>query len=104
MSACRSFSSLVLAVGLAFSGPARANGLDQELCIADWSEAAPIVLRENLSTARDVQELARRRLDGDLVRITLCQDGPRFVYRIVMRDTRGRISSQTIDARRPFAP
>ena len=33
---------------------------DQELCIADWSEAAPIVLRENLSTARDVQELARR--------------------------------------------
>jgi len=104
MPAVRDLVPMALAVGLVFAGPSAAIGLDGELCIADWSEAAPIVARENLSTARDVQELARRRLDGDLVRITLCQDGSRFIYRIVMRDVHGRISSLTIDARRPFAP
>ncbi len=39
----RNLAPVALAVGLAFAGPAAAAGLDGELCIADWSEAAPIV-------------------------------------------------------------
>lgn len=72
-------------------------------CIVDWSEAAPIVMRERLAPARHLQEMARVRLSGDIVRITLCREDDRFVYRLLLRDDRGRISNLTVDARQPFA-
>lgn len=76
---------------------------DDPPCIADWSDAAPIVARERLASVRNIQDLARNRYSGDLVRITLCREDSRFVYRIILRDLRGRISSLTLDARQPFA-
>lgn len=94
--------ALLVFVTASAGSPVRAG--DGEPCIGDWSEAAPIVARENLTSARDVHEIARAHLAGDLVRITLCREGSRFVYRLVVRDERGRISSRTVDARNPFSP
>ena len=67
-------------------------------CFQDWSDAAPIVAREQLLAARDVQELTRRQLFGDVVRITLCREGTGYVYRLLHRDNNGRISNHKIDA------
>jgi hypothetical protein len=97
-------ATLALLTGLV---PAHAVAAEPP-CYADWSDAAPVVARERLVAASEMQELARRRLAGELVRITLCRlDAGRggeaqFVYRIVMRDGRGRITNMTVDARRPF--
>jgi hypothetical protein len=72
-------------------------------CYADWSQAAPIVRREALVATKDLHELARSRNLGDLVRITLCEDGGRYVYRLVILPPDARtLIQRTVDARQPF--
>ena len=94
--------SLVLALDVAAAKTAAAGGGADTTCYGDWSEAAPVVRRENLRAARDVHELARARLNGDLVRITLCREASRYVYHLLLRDLQGRISNLKVDAATPF--
>ncbi|MGE3916474.1 MAG: hypothetical protein AB7F78_12335 [Hyphomicrobiaceae bacterium] len=70
-------------------------------CYGDWSDAAPIVEQRQLRSARDVQDMARVELGGDVVRIVLCEgeDGA-FVYRLVLRRDDGRINTVTVRADR----
>ena len=75
---------------------------DGDRCFADWSDAGPVVRREGLVAVKDVHELARQRRIGDLVRITLCEEHGRYVYRLVVREASGRIVALTTDARKPF--
>lgn len=89
---------VILAAALqALPAPAHAAG-----CFDDWSDAAPIMLREKLLGTRELHEQARRHLHGDLIRITLCQEGPRYTYRLLVRDPLGRLTAVTVDARHPF--
>ena len=67
-------------------------------CFADWSDAAPIVSREGLRTARDVQGEARNQLGAEVVRITLCQSKGAFVYRLVLRSADGHLRNATVSA------
>ena len=67
----------------------------------EWSDAAPIVRREKLMSAKDVHEQARRRFDGELIRITLCEEKGQFVYKLVLQDG-GKVRYLTVDARAPF--
>ena len=91
---------LALSLALAASMPAAAT---PGTCYTDWSEAAPIVAREQLRSARDIQEAARRDQIGSVMRITLCQDRTEFTYHVLVRDPRGRISLLRVDARLPLA-
>ena len=99
----RSLRHVSALVVLVLVGSPSAFGGDGS-CFTDWSDAAPIVARERLTAARDVQELARSRLSGDLIRITLCREEAGFVYRLLMRDAKGRMNNLVVDARRPFEP
>ena len=72
-------------------------------CYGDWSDAAPIVAREQLRSARDVQDMARVELGGDVVRILLCEADGTFVYRLVLRRLDGRIGNLTVNAARAAA-
>ena len=83
---------------LGLAGAAQAAPVATEICFSNWSDAAPIVARERLMPARDVQEMSRRRLPGDVVRITLCREETGYVYLLLMRDGHGRISNLKIDA------
>lgn len=67
-------------------------------CIANWSDAAPIVAREKLMAAREIQLMSRRTLPGDVVNITLCRADAGYFYLLLLRDGKGRISSLKIDA------
>lgn len=69
-------------------------------CYGDWSDAAPIVVREHLRSARDVQDMARIEFGGDVVRIVLCEAEGGFVYRLVLRRLDGRIGTLTVNAAR----
>jgi hypothetical protein len=71
-------------------------------CFADWSDAVPVVQREALTAVRDIHSLARQRRLGDVVRVTLCSDEGRYVYRLLLREPKGAIVSMMVDARRPF--
>jgi uncharacterized membrane protein YkoI len=71
-------------------------------CIADWSDAAPIVHKEGLTTVEALSRIAATELAGVIVKTTLCESNGGFVYRIVVRDGRGKLTSRTVDARAPF--
>ena len=91
------FGLTVLAFGTTLV-PAGAAPATTEICFSNWSDAAPIVARERLIPARDVQDMSRRQLPGDVVRITLCRAETGYVYLLLMRDGQGRISNLKIDA------
>lgn len=80
------------------AGPASAVPDATDACISNWSDAAPIVAREKLLAAREIQLMSRRSLPGDVVRITLCREDAGYFYLLLMRDGKGRISNLKIDA------
>lgn len=71
-------------------------------CISDWSVAAGIVETEGLATVEAVMKAAQGRVAGDVVKVTLCQDGSRYLYRLVVRTPAGQHQSLDVDARAPF--
>ena len=78
--------------------PAHAVPDATDACIANWSDAAPIVAREKLLAAREIHLMSRRSLPGDVVRITLCRQGAGYFHLLLLRDGKGRISNLKIDA------
>ena len=72
-------------------------------CITDWSIAAPIVHKDGLTTVEALSRLAALEISGSIVKTTLCEENGSFVYRILVRDARGQLTSHTVDARAPFA-
>jgi hypothetical protein len=93
--------AFVLAATLAL--PPAPAAIGQSLrCYDDWSDAAPIVLNEKLLRARDIQAWARKRLKGKVIRVTLCQDGESYIYRVLVREPKGRIRNRIVDARGPL--
>lgn len=69
-------------------------------CVENWSDAAPIVAQEGLIPARDVQLFARRQHSSELVHIKLCREETGYVYRLLLRDERGRLSHLKVNALR----
>lgn len=99
MSLLRHIMAAGLALALLGGAPVAPASAAEQRCYGDWSDAAPIVARERLRSARDVQDMARHELGGDVVRIVLCEaDGGSFVYRLVLRHGNGRIGNLTVDA------
>jgi len=84
----------------ASAGAAAAH--DSDKCYPEWSDAAPIVKRERLVTAKDLHEQARKRHLGEPIRIMLCEEQGRYLYRVVLQDAHGKVRNVTLDARRPF--
>ncbi len=74
-----------------------------EHCIEDWSTALPVVKEEGLATVEAVTGLARGKVKGDVVKVTLCQQGPRWVYRLLVRGPAGNHAPVYVDAKEPFA-
>jgi hypothetical protein len=99
-------STLALATAAVFATlaltPAPAAIGQSVRCYEDWSDAAPIVLREHLVPARELHSWARKRLKGKIIRITLCQDGERYIYRLLVRGPKGRIRNRTVEAKGPL--
>ncbi len=81
----------------------RGDSASAGACYADWSEAAPIVLKEKLTTVETLAVLAKARIPGAIVKTTLCEESEGFVYRLLIRDSSGKLSNRTVDARAPFA-
>lgn len=100
----QSTSALVAVIVLATLAlsPAPAAIGQSVRCFDDWSDAAPIVLREKLVPARDIHAWARKRLKGKIIRVTLCQDGDRYMYRLLVREPKGRIRNRMVEARAPL--
>jgi len=88
---------LAVLLGLAASDQAQAG----VRCYANWSEAAPVVVRERLVSARDIHQLVRKSSLAKVVRITLCRTGQGYKYKLVVFGPDGKARKLILDARRP---
>lgn len=76
--------------------------LAEDNCISDWSEAAPLVRQHGLMPVEKLTPLARQKLKGDIVKVTLCKENGAYVYRLVVREPSGPMRTITVDAKTPF--
>lgn len=104
MSSLTIAAATAIAIAAGSSAVLAASTGEMQSCFTDWSEAAPVVVAHNLIPAKGLEHLARQHVGGDVVRITLCREEARFVYRLLIRQGGGQFSHVTVDAVRPFAP
>lgn len=93
--------ALILLICLMIPGGVHAAAAEDDKCY-EWTDAAPIVRREKLASAKEVHEQTRKRMDGELLRITLCEEKGQFVYKLIVQEGGGRLRNLTVDARAPF--
>jgi uncharacterized membrane protein YkoI len=71
-------------------------------CWTDWSAAAAIARRETLTSVERVSKLAREQYPGaEIIKVTLCEERGKFVYRLVLRERQGQLKSVQLNARQP---
>lgn len=99
---------LVISFGLALSaafvfatltGPTVAR---DTICIERWSDAAPVVAKQRLVNIEKLSAKAPKKLGGSIVKATLCKTNGSYTYSLVVRTTKGKLKSMTVDARNPF--
>ncbi len=71
-------------------------------CLTDWSKAGPIVRERSLTPPEDVLMLAEGEVPGRLLKMSLCDDKGRYIYRLVIYAQSGELKRLNVDARRPF--
>jgi uncharacterized membrane protein YkoI len=82
--------------------PQEARSVTEPKCWTDWAEAAVIVRRETLLPVERVNRLAREKHPGaEIIKVTLCEEVGKFVYRVVLRERQGQLQSVLLDARQP---
>ena len=84
------------------SAKAAAPQAPEGRCIDDWSVASRIVAQEGLASVERLASAAGKRIGGAIVRTTLCHEGGRYVYRVLVRNRQGEISRHNLDARHPL--
>ena len=93
-------AAMAMSVGMPAHALAAGDG-----CYSDWSEAAPVIKDNDLTPAKDLPSLLRKRIQGELVKITLCQeDDGSYVYKLVILQASGQVSNLTVDAKDPAQP
>ena len=83
--------------------PARAT--TEVKCWTDWSEAAVIVRREALMPVERANKAASDKHPGaEVIKVTLCEEQGKFVYHLLLREPRGQLKTELLDARKAIAP
>ncbi len=91
----------VMFVGILIGGLEGARAESE--CYADWSKAAELVKEQGLVSVRDVSKRAKKELKGKVIKATLCgNDKGDFVYKLVIESADGKLSTATVNARKPF--
>ena len=74
----------------------------EQVCFEDWTQAGSVVRDQSLTPPKDVRDLAKGKVAGELVKMMLCEEDGRYVYKLVLFERSGRLHSVIVDARQPF--
>ena len=66
-------------------------------CIG-WSAAAPIIAKNSLLPAKVIYQMVQDRMGGTIVNQSLCEEGGKFVYKLVVLSAKGDVTNVTVDA------
>jgi uncharacterized membrane protein YkoI len=92
--------ALPLALLLATATPYAAQA--GESCTENYSDMATTVKANGLMPAKQVQQLAQDKIDGKIVKVSLCQKGSAYQYELVYLNSDGQVVTQALDAKTPF--
>jgi uncharacterized membrane protein YkoI len=86
------FGALTAVTLAAASVPAQAG------CVP-WKSAGAIISKNSLIPGNVIYKRVQSRTGGKVISATLCQNGGRFVYKIVVLGKKGEVTNLTVDAR-----
>jgi|CXWK01.1.fsa_nt_gi hypothetical protein len=69
-----------------------------EACYADWGAASQIIRQFKLMTVDQLTKEAAGQLGGQIVKTTLCKDGDDYIYKVVVRDSKGALKTVVMGA------
>ncbi len=95
------FASILIVAGALFLFVIEAQAKSH--CYDNWSEAAVIVEQNKLMKVAALDEMVRQKLDGRIVKTTLCAKDKGYVYKIVVRKAGGQLTGVSVDAKTPFS-
>lgn len=87
---------LILVFALLSMGAAAARA---DECLTDWGVAGEIVRHEKLLTVDEVSRSLAADGVGQLVKTTLCHSTGGYVYRLVIRQPSGRLTTTIMSAK-----
>jgi uncharacterized membrane protein YkoI len=76
-----------------------AAGQTAEPGCVEWSQAGPIIAQNALVSANVIYQMVKKRTGGKVVSQALCNEGGRFVYKLVVLGPTGEVINVTVDAR-----
>ena len=73
-------------------------GSAAELNCLPWKSATQVIARNSLLSADAIYQLVQKRVSGQIIHASLCEDGGRLSYKLVVLGPKGDVSNVTIDA------
>jgi uncharacterized membrane protein YkoI len=86
---------LIAAVALATLTVATEAG--EPGCV-DWGKAAAIIAQNKLIPASTIYQMVQKKTGGKIVNQSLCKQGNRYVYKLVVLGPTGEVTNLTVDA------
>lgn len=93
----RDFKSTAIAAvtGLMLTAASHAAESD---CLP-WKAAAPVIAKNALLPGDVVYQMVQSRTGGQIIHASLCDEGGRFFYKLVVLGPKGDVTNVTVDAR-----
>jgi uncharacterized membrane protein YkoI len=63
-----------------------------------WKSAAPLIAKNSLLPANVIYQMVQSRTGGQIIHASLCDQGGKFFYKLVVLGTKGDVSNVTVDA------
>ena len=92
----------LISICVLMAGGFNAAWANDERCFDDWSVGAVVVKTQGLVSVQELTTQAAARLQGKIVKTTLCERAGGHVYFLVVRSSEGQLKTVMLDARRPF--
>jgi uncharacterized membrane protein YkoI len=75
-----------------------ASGHAAEPDCVPWSSAAPVIAEHTLLPANIIYQMVQERTGGQIIHASLCNEGGRFLYKLVVLGAKGDVTNVTVDA------
>jgi uncharacterized membrane protein YkoI len=63
-----------------------------------WKSAAPVIAKNSLLPANIIYQMVQSRTGGQIIHASLCDQGGRFFYKLVVLGAKGDVTNVTVDA------
>ena len=87
-------AAIAVAAGLLLTAAAAAAEPD---CLP-WAKAAPVIKKNSLIPGNVIYQKVQSQTGGRIIHASLCDQGGKFVYKLVVLGPKGDVTNVTVDA------